>query len=453
MATTYKFKTAGVETLTARLYADQIEVYPGHDLEACLKYQWKYDDRINGFVDIVGATSKTYDVDLSTVASSGDYYCEIQVGNTGDCDQVTETRTISIVDCVSPEDVLFDDGEGSGEAIVEAPHYETPMFSTEGADFITVGMLTPCATASLNTCRFVQAYTVEESTDKSAPREAQLSITVGELVCFTNIGQDRVDTAPAEPIQEKGPDGPFINLSNDGPSLALGGGFGTNITVTAEIGVIGGTIGTPTVAWSVSSFDSIDADGNIVTMTPTITPSSDMLSAVITNPGPIVLVEGGLGLGNPITVTAVLTDEDTGLTATETSIADFYTLSALFPDPPSLMGDVYGFVNWLGWSGDPGVRTVSGSFTAGGSGNWDASFTLLEGFIDTTSATLTYSLNGPGISINNETLTISGESEARRNISYTGMSGVYDWEVTISGVQPSTLSRANGSALFTRRFF
>ena len=117
------------------------------------------------------------------------------------------------------------------------------------------------------------------------------------------------------------------------------------------------------------------------------------------------------------------------------------------------MGDVYGFVNWLGWSGDPGVRTVSGSFTAGGSGNWDASFTLLEGFIDTTSATLSWTLNGPGITETSGALTISGESEARENFSFTGLSGVYNWSVTISGVQPSTLSRANGSALFTRRFF
>ena len=159
-------------------------------------------------------------------------------------------------------------------------------------------------------------------------------------------------------------------------------------------------------------------------------------------------------MANPVTVTATVTsDADGSPTATATQIADFYTLSFLFPDPPSVMGDTYGFVNWLDWGGNEGERTASGSFTTAGSGNWDASFTLLEGFIDTRSATLTYSLNGPGVSINNETLTISGESTARRDISYTGMSGVYDWEITISGVDPSHISRANGSALFSARFF
>ena len=438
MATTYKFKTAGVETLTARLYADQIEVYPGHDLEACLRYQWKYDDRINGFVDLVGATNKTYDVDLSTVASSGDYYCEIQVGNTGDCDQITETRTISIIDCIAPEDVLFTDEGGAGEAIVDAPHYEEVNYfaTADGASFITLDDMIPCDASSIgpNVCRFVNEYTVDPTTDKAQPREAQITITIGELSCFFNIGQDRTVAQAPEAKTDPPPAGPFINLSNNGPSLAVGNGFGVPITFTADVGTVGGTGSeTYTVAWT----DDFGGSGTGLTYE-------------VTNPGPIGPPPG---MANPVTVTAVVTDTTTSQTATATQIADFYTLDFLFPDPPSLMGDVYGFVNWLGWSGDPGVRTVSGSFTAGGSGNWDASFTLLEGFIDTTSATLTYSLNGPGISINNETLTISGESEARRNISYTGMSGVYNWEVTISGVQPSTLSRANGSALFTRRFF
>ena len=439
MATTYKFKTAGVETLTARLYADQIEVYPGHDLESCLRYQWKYDDRINGFVDIVGATSKTYDVDLSTVASSGDYYCEIQVGNTGDCNQVTETRTISIIDCIAPQDVLFTDEGGTGEAIVDAPHYEEPNYfaTADGADFITLSNMVPCdaSTIGANVCRFVNVYVVDPTTDKAQPREAQITVTIGDLSCFFNIGQDRTVAQAPESKMDPPPAGPFINLSNNGPSLAVGDGIGVPITFTADVGTVGGTGSeTYTVAWT----DDFGGSGTGLTYE-------------VTNPGPIGPPPG---MANPVTVTATVTsDADGSPTATATQIADFYTLSFLFPDPPSLMGDVYGFVNWLGWSGDPGVRTVSGSFTAGGSGNWDASFTLLEGFIDTTSATLTYSLNGPGISINNETLTISGEPDARRSISYTGMSGVYDWEVTISGVQPSTLSRANGSALFTRRFF
>ena len=443
MATTYKFKTAGVETLTARLYADQIEVYPGHDLEECLQYQWRYNDRINGFVNIVGANSKTYDVDLSTVASSGDYYCDIQVGNTGECNQVTETRTISIIDCIAPEDVLFTDAGGAGEAIVDAPHYEEVNYfaTADGASFITLDDMIPCDASSIgpNVCRFVNEYTVGATTDKAQPREAQITITIGDLSCFFNIGQDRTVAQAPESKMDPPPAGPFINLTSNGPSLALGNGFGGDITISAEVGVVGGTIDPNyTIDWVAPGVDSF-GDPIVTEIV------GDTL--VITNPGPLG------DDGNPITVTATVTDPASGQEAVATIIADFYTLSFLFPDPPSVMGGTYGFVNWLDWGGNEGERTASGSFTTAGSGNWDASFTLLEGFIDTRSATLSWTLNGPGITETSGVLTISGESEARENFSFTGLSGVYTWTITLSGVDPSHISRANGSALFSARFF
>ena len=462
MATTYKEKAVGVEILTARLYADQIEVYPTHDLAECLRYQWKYNPVNGTTVDAPldgsanpSSTNKEYHVDLDSVANSGDYYCEIQVGNTGDCDQITETRRITIVECVPGPSNPYTDKAGSGQAIVEAPHYEAVSAHTSDT-FITLGSVVACTTPLPHVCRFVQPYTFTATSDKSEPRTGQIDITVGDYTCVHNLAQDRAPEEAAAPDKAEEPPaspGPFINLTNNGPSLALGGGFGTDITVTAEVGVVGGTIGSYEIDWSVSDFDSINEDGDVVTMTPVITPSADMLSAVVTNPGPIVLTEGGLGLPNPITVTAKVTDEDTGQTATTTQIADFYTLSFLFPDPPSVMGDTYGFVNWLDWGGNEGERTASGSFTTAGSGNWDASFTLLEGFIDTRSATLSWTLNGPGITETSGALTISGESEARENFSFTGLSGVYTWTITLSGVDPSHISRANGSALFNARFF
>ena len=436
MATIYKFKDSTIEPLVARLHADEIEVYSGHELEGCIRYQWKLDHLDGNIIDAPGdSTGKSYQVDTSSVGNSGEYYCEIQVGNTGDCDQVTQRRRVTIVECI-PGDIVVKATGGGEQAEVRAPHYENPVWDNGGVSWIspTSGMI-PCPVGgTTNVCLFVQNYNIDPAPNNDA-RQAQPSITVGELVCFYGVGQDFPETADAGKEEDPPAAGPFINLSNDGPSLAVGDGIGTPITFTADVGTVGGTGSeTYTVAWT----DDFGGSGTGLTYE-------------VTNPGPIGPPPG---MANPVTVTATVTSSADGSpTATASQIADFYTLSFLFPDPPSVMGDTYGFVNWLDWGGDPGTRTASGTFTTAGSGNWDASFTLLEGFIDTRSATLTYSLNGPGISINNETLTISGESTARRDISYTGMSGVYTWEIEISGVDPSNISRANGSALFSARFF
>ena len=427
MATTYKFRQVGNETLTARAFADGVEIHASHPLRSCIRYQWFYNDLLTGSVAeaITGATALTFDVDLNDVSNSGEYHCEIQIGNTGDCDQVTQIRRITIVECVGPQDVLFDDGAGSGQAIVEAPHYETPVFSTEGATFITAGALVPCDASSVgaNVCRFVQNYSVAATVDKSQPREAQLSITVGDITCFYNIGQDRTGAQAESVPQEKGPDGPFINLTSNGPVLA--GSFFGDITVTAEVGTVGGTgTETYTVAWT-----------NAV-------PTANDRVATVANPN----------AGATIEVTAVVTDNN-GLTATA-SINVFFT--QIIPITTTVMGDTLGRVNWqvlqgIGPGGTvPGTRNVSGTFESGGAGNWTATSNWYEGFFGaaSTAGSSTLTITGPGV---NETLTVSPTSTSAM-FEATNRTGTYEWELTITGVLPDR-SYANVSALIYARQF
>ena len=225
--TTYKHINSTVPVpLTARVYADNVEVHIFHKLASCLHYQWFFDDLLGGGgSEITGAIAKEYQVDLTSVASSGEYYCEIKIGMTGCNDQVTERRRVSIIECLDQTDRTFAATGGSGQVRVNAPHYETVIFSDEGNDWILANGATTCATMNVNVCTFVQEFTlVDQITSANSARRGQPSLTVGGLVCFFNIGQDFIRTVAPTPtpgpipfVVVDPPPGPSLRLTQSGP--------------------------------------------------------------------------------------------------------------------------------------------------------------------------------------------------------------------------------------------
>ena len=451
MATTYKLLSAsGTEPLTARIYADDIEIHSSHRLDACTTYQW-FHDTLNmdgtstGGTMVAGQTTQTYNLPLSTVANSGDYWCVITVGN---CRFETERRRISIINRFSPERNLFTADAGTGQFIIEAPHYELPVFNNENS-FVVAGTLVPCATQTANVCTFVQNYSISANPTPSSPREAQVSMTVGELSIFFNVGQDRVLTQDDTPITRKGPDGPFINLTQDGPALAQVPSaliVPATITVTAEVGIVGGTLGAHTITYS----DDRGGSGTGSTYE-------------VANPGYDVNNIPTETTNTDIVVTATVTDTATGLTATETITVRYIFL--VVAQPTMTMGDVVGRIQWqvlqgLGFGGtvrgegyDSATNTVTrrGTFTVTGDGNWNIALNWYDGFFGARSddGMIVLSFSGPGAPAN---VTVS-PSNTSRTVEVTGLTGTFEWTLTMSGIDSSTTNYANGGLTLLPRNF
>ena len=431
MATTYKeINSSTPVVLTAPVFADGIEIHANHPLRPCIRYQWFFDN-LTGSVPVhASGTSdgETYTVDLSNVANSGNYYCEISVGTTGDCNQRTEDRIISIVNCgntTAAGSEYAHDG-ASGSVTVEHAHFESVSFSDEGLSWITLTDPPVACLSEPGACLSVATFSVSGNTGSEA-RRGQVSLTVGDIVCYYNVVQTY--EGGVQPAEEPDPDfGPFINLSTDGPVLALNlFGSGIPITVTADVGVIGGTLNNYTIAWSGTG----------------VTGNGD--TATVDNPG---------SPAQNIPVTAIVTDTDTGLTATATIDAVFYLFP--IPDETTTIGDLTGQVNWrvlqsLGPGGSPaGVRSIGGDFAVSGAGNWTASLNWHNGFFGqpATAGSATLTIGGPGAS---ETLTVT---PANPTIEFeaNGLVGAYLWNLSITGVEPD-LSYANASMIIYPRLF
>lgn len=222
MATTYKNKDSAVPVpLTARVYADGVEIHIYHELASCLHYQWFFDDLLGGSpVEITGATSKEYQVDLTSVANSGEYYCEIKVGMTGCSDQVTERRRVSIIECVHQEVTTYGATNANGQVRATIPHYETAVYSSEGVNWITpIGSIT-YAVVSANVRTALQQFSLTDQVSSSnSARRGQVSLTVGGHVCYFSIGQDFIRTVAADtiPVLPDPPPGPVLTLTQNGP--------------------------------------------------------------------------------------------------------------------------------------------------------------------------------------------------------------------------------------------
>lgn len=241
MATTYKqINSPDPVVLTARAFADGIDIHPAHRLRGCTVFQWKYDNLLGGaVVDAPGTSNEqNYTVDLSTVDSSGEYYCEIDIGTTGECDRVTDRRRISIISCSQQTDRTFGPIGAFGTFEVVAPHFEAPAFSNEGNDWIVEGILVGCPTSTEVSCTFVQNFTlVDQTSAANQARRGQPSLTVGDFVCFYGTVQNYIRTEAGDGEAPDQPDGAFIILTQDGPAEV-----GGTILITATVGIVGGTL-------------------------------------------------------------------------------------------------------------------------------------------------------------------------------------------------------------------
>lgn len=298
MATTYKqLNSPDPIVLTARAYADEVEIHAAHALRPCTSFQWKYDNLLGtptSIVDALGtSTAQNYTVDLSSVASSGEYFCEITIGSTGDCDQVTERRRISIISCSQQTPRTFTATGAFGTFEVVAPHYETVVFNNEGNDWIVGGTLVGCPTPVETTCTFVQNFTLADQTSAAnRARRGQPTLTVGTFVCFYNIAQDYIRTERDDGITADQADGPFITLAQDGPTT-----IGSNITVSATVGRI------------------VDALGTVEALSDFTIVFRDLDAGTILDMGSGTATTRILNLTSR-TVTATVTDNTTGLSAT-----------------------------------------------------------------------------------------------------------------------------------------
>lgn len=271
MATTYKFRQdGGTERLTARIYADDIEIHSTHRLSGCTTYQWMYDNLLGGNpVNATGtSTNSTYDVDISNVNNSGEYFCQVTIGG---CMINTERRRISIIECLDQSLGTFPATNASGQFRVDAPHYESPIFSNAGDAWVVAnGDIQACPNAQEVRCRFVQNFTLtDQVASANTVRQAQPTITIGPLVCFYNVTQDWIRTETSDGTDTNILPAPFITLTQNGPALINTG----VITVTALVQTISGstatTVANPTIRWFVDNVEDTSSTGTTLNVTST----------------------------------------------------------------------------------------------------------------------------------------------------------------------------------------
>ena len=432
MATIYKEINSSIPVvLTAQVFADDIEIHPDHRLRDCTRWQWYFDGLLgSGPIVIPGATARDYTVDLSSVAFSGEYYCEISIGTTGECDQTSPRERISIIECLDQTDRTFLATGASGQVRVRAPHYEMPIFSTEGTPWITLDGGVICNTEELNVCLFVQNFSLsDQSPSSNSARRGQMTSTVGTFVCFYNIVQDYIAAPPMAPEPDPAP-GPFINLSQNGPSIVF-----FPITVTAEVGTIGGLSSeTYTVAWQNAVVDPANDRVATVTME---TPAVTTVTATVTSS------TGG-------SATTTIDVEHTALTFARTMV----------------VGDI---ITQLGsvvlWGQQP-PTTASGTFTVSGGNTFFARLSIApEGYLGGRPPTAanpyqaTLTINGPGVSAT-EIITATSGDFFTREIEYSG-SGEYNWTFAWSdglprpspGGRADQVNQSNASVFFAGQLF
>jgi len=378
MATIYKHKDSATPLpLTARVYSEGVEVHIYHELASCISYQWFYDDLLGGgAVEATGttSTSKEYQVDLTQVASSGEYYCEVKIGMTGCSNQVTQRKRVSIIECLFQTERTFAATGASAQVSVVAPHYESPVFNAEGNSWIIASGGVVCSGMVGNVCTYSQSFTLaDQLASANSARRGQPTLTIGSHVCFFGIGQDFIRTQAPDPILVV-PDvqaGPIITLTTSGPVF------------TEDNVVIGATI----------SYEDVPGQ-----TTPTI---PDGLSV----PGPVFTINSAPALDNnanpsdyyrdfadlpswtqkftrttaqTVTVTATYTDSN-GLTATASIDTEFLDRTVL--ETKFKGGTPSATLDWLNVPQQNGIfgyiparnakRLQNLSFTFSGAGLWE----------------------------------------------------------------------------------
>ena len=420
MATIYKeINSTTPVVLDASVFADGIEIHPDHRLRNCTSWQWYFDDLTGtGPTAIMDATSETYSVPLTSVDHSGEYFCRITIGNTGECDQESEHHTVSIVDCRGDDAVgiPYAHRGGTGSVNVGHAHFETATFSNEGLDWITeTTSPIQCAVAP-GECVSIAEFSVAGNTGSEA-RRGQVSMTVGDIVCYKNVVSNY--QAAVVPAEEPDPaPGPFINLSQDGPAFV-----NTNVAVTAEVGTVGGTGSeTYTVAWTNATVD----------------PQNDRRAIV-----------NSATAGTTI-VTATVTSS-TGGTATSTINV---VHNAVLAFGTTVTGTLAGGIQNRGLFGNAPQLTDSGTITVTGGGNWFVRMTLNPtGFFTgpVVNSGIRVTVTGPGVNFD-ETIT-SASTFINREFQMENLTGTYNWTLEWNPRPSNSQSWAQGSVgLFARLF-
>jgi len=337
MATIYKKKNSSTPAiLTARVYDGDVEIYPTHRLAACISYKWYYDDLLGGGAIIIpNATSKAYTVDLTTVGSSGEYYCEIQIGATppggdsGCSNQTTERTRVSIVECLFQTPRTFNATNSTAQVATVAPHYESPVFNNEGNSWITANgsIISSCVG---NICTYTQNITLaDQSTSANSARQGDVSLRTGTQICYFGIGQDFIRNVEGDGVLPAVAPKPIL-------TLILSSG---NVQTTAQA-VISARL-TYNLSPNQTAPTIPDGDGEQVVFTVdsgTLPASSrdfpDLLSWMqkFTRPTP-----------QTVNVTGTYTDPN-GQTATHTIAVEFTSTSAL----PTVFGSDHPYGNATG---------------------------------------------------------------------------------------------------------
>ena len=337
MATIYKKKNSSTPAvLTARVYDGDVEIYPTHRLAACISYKWYYDDLLGGGAVIIpNATSKAYTVDLTTVGSSGEYYCEIQIGATppgsdsGCSNQTTERIRVSIVECLFQTPRTFNATNASAQVATIAPHYESPVFNNEGNSWITASgsIVSSCVG---NICTYTQDITLaDQSASANSARSGDVSLKTGTQVCYFGIGQDFIRNVEGDGVLPVAEPSPILTLT-----LETG-----NVQTTAQA-VIYATL-TYNLSPNQTAPTIPDGDGEQVVFTV----DSGTLPASSRNFADLLSWRQKFTRDTPqtVNVTGTYTDPN-GRTATDTIEVEFTSTSAL----PTVFGADHPYGNPTG---------------------------------------------------------------------------------------------------------
>lgn len=268
MATIYTEINGTIDPLVARIYADGVDIYDGfisggeftppHPLRSCTTFQWQYDNLAGaGWLDIDGAIDDTFQVDTSMVANSGSYRCIITVGSE-QCQQITDVRTISIIDCRETEVPVFPGTGGMETIAIDFPHYERNNITITAPDWITHTAIT-CASPTVNVCEEIITLTAS-APDTNFARNGYFDVQVGDFLCSYSLQQSFVAAAPEpDPPMDAAAPAPAGSLlvSVQNPEVQVG----STTTVTASTyilrddGTFDPNIQASDVTWTITNED------------------------------------------------------------------------------------------------------------------------------------------------------------------------------------------------------
>lgn len=414
MATIYTGLNQAIEPLVARVYADGVDIHSGrltgtspnqvfeepHPLRACMSFQWQFNDRINGWVDLMNQTTDTHIVDVSSVANSGDYRCQISVGEGADCQFTTEVRTVSIIDCTGTVSGTFPAAGGNQNVQISFPHYELGNQIITTPSWITYQDIT-CATAAANVCTDF----IELTASSGSARNGYVDVQFGSFFCSFTVQQVYAPSTSVPvptPEEEDPPLGPTLGILNVNGTVLQ-----NSVTTVSGIAYIETPTGQSTdpsnsFTWTVNQdgVPVVDMDGGLVSpagqdhftvFVDTSTVGTKIISFTVEINGVSVTET------TSVVVTADASMAENGVVSGETNgtgQARFYR--GIGPAPTMALDSTYARIS-NSFSVDAGTATLSIDFNARNS--------LNQRFPFTGTATVSITLEGPSVIGGRRTIT------------------------------------------------